>query len=193
HETYHNKYSDQYELGSEIFADAPVGWLVPEYVSIDSIDDLVGNEQIVNGKLVGMEPGCGMMLVTEEVIKGYGLELEVVSGTMSSMMAEVDHAIKHNQPILFLGWRPHTMMIKYDVKVLEDPKGYWELDSEYWGIAQGFEEKAPDIYNFCKNFKMSLDDTEEFLYAYQEDGKDPKELAAQWIKEHRSDIDSWLK
>ena len=85
------------------------------------------------------------------------------------------------------------MMIKYDVKVLEDPKGYWELDSEYWGIAQGFEEKAPDIYNFCKNFKMSLDDTEEFLYAYQEDGKDPKELAAQWIKEHRSDIDSWLK
>jgi ABC-type proline/glycine betaine transport system substrate-binding protein len=40
---------------------------------------------------------------------------------------------------------------------------------------------------------MSLDDTEEFLYAYQEDGKDPKELAAQWIKEHRSDIDSWLK
>ncbi len=193
HDTYQEKYGDQYELGSAIFTDAPVGWVVPKYVEIDSIADLQGNEDLVSGKLVGFEPGSGMMLVSEEVIDGYDLDIEILSGTMASMMAEVDYAIKQQQPILFLGWRPHTMMVKYDVKVLDDPKGYWEKDSELWGIRKGFQDKAPDMYNFFKNFKMSLDDTEEFLYAYQEEGKDVKELAKAWIQEHRAEIDSWLK
>ena len=193
HETYQEKYSDQYELGSAIFSDAPVGWVVPKYVEADSIADLQGNEDMVGGKLVGFEPGSGMMLVSEKVIDGYDLGLEILSGTMASMMAEVDYATKHQQPILFLGWRPHTMMVKYDVKVLEDPKGYWEKDGEYWGIRKGFEDKAPDLHNFFKQFKMSLDDTEEFLYAYQEEGKDVEDLATTWIEEHRTEIDSWLK
>ena len=111
---------------------------------------------------------------------------------MASMMAEVDYAIKQQQPILFLGWRPHTMMVKYDVKVLDDPKGYWEKDSQLWGIRKGFQDKAPDMYNFFKNFKMSLDDTEEFLYAYQT-GQRCQELAKAWIEEHRAEIDSWLE
>lgn len=193
HKTYQEKYGDQYELGSAIFSDAPVGWVVPEYVEIDSIADLQGNEDIVGNKLVGFEPGSGMMLLSEEVIDGYDLDLEILSGTMASMMAEVDYATKQQQPIVFLGWRPHTMMVKYDVKVLDDPKGYWEKDAELWGIRLGFQDKAPDMYNFFKNFKMSLDDTEEFLYAYQEEDKDVEDLAKTWIEEHRSEIDSWLK
>ena len=193
HRTYQEKYGDQYELGSAIFTDAPVGWVVPKYVEIDSIADLQGNEDLVGGKLVGFEPGSGMMLVSEEVVDGYDLNIEILSGTMASMMAEVDYAIKQQQPILFLGWRPHTMMVKYDVKVLDDPKGYWEKDSELWGIRKGFQDKAPDMYNFFKNFKMSLDDTEEFLYAYQEEGKDVKALAKAWIDEHRTEINSWFE
>lgn len=193
HKTYQEKYGDQYELGSAIFTDAPVGWVVPKYVGIDSIADLQGNEDMVGGKLVGFEPGSGMMLVSEEVIDGYDLDLEILSGTMASMMAEVDYATKQQQPIVFLGWRPHTMMVKYDVMVLEDPKGYWEKDGEYWGIRKGFEDKAPDMYNFFKQFKMSLEDTEEFLFAYQEEDKEVQDLAKAWIDEHRSEIDSWLK
>ncbi|PKM90835.1 MAG: hypothetical protein CVU87_00840 [Firmicutes bacterium HGW-Firmicutes-12] len=193
HETYHEKYSDKYELGSAIFSDAPVGWVIPKYVEVDSIADLKGNEELVNGKLIGFEPGSGMMLVSQEIIDGYGLDLELVSGTMASMMAEADYAIKHEEPIVFLGWRPHTMIRKYDVEILADPDGYWELDSEYWGIRQGFNDYAPDMYNYCKNFEMSIDDTEEFLFAYQEEDKEIEALAKDWIEKNRDKIDTWLK
>ncbi|MEA1959791.1 MAG: glycine betaine ABC transporter substrate-binding protein [Bacillota bacterium] len=192
HDTYQQKYGDKYELGSAIFSDAPVGWVVPKSIGIDSIADLKGNEDAVNGKLIGFEPGSGMMQVSQDVIEGYGLDIELVSGTGASMMAEADYAIKHDEPILFLGWRPHTMMRKYDVKILEDPMGYWKLDSEYWGIRKGLEEDAPDMYNYCKNFKMSIDDTEAFLYGYQEEDKDIDTLAKDWIEKNRSEIDSWL-
>ncbi len=193
HENYHNQYGDQYELGNAIFEDASVGWVVPNYVEADTIADLVGNEDMVDGKLIGFEPGSGMMLLSEEVVEGYDLDIEIIEGTLSAMMAEVDYAIRQEDPILFLGWRPHIMMRKYDVKVLEDPKGFWELDGEYWGMRINLEESAPDIYNYCKNFEMSLDETEEFLYGYQEDGKNIEDLAKEWIENNRSQIDTWLQ
>lgn len=193
HETYHEKYGDQYELGSAIFENAPIGWVVPGYMDIDTVADLVGNEDVVNKKLIGLEPGAGMMVVSEKIIEGYGLDMEIVAGSMASMLAEVDYAIKHQEPILFLGWRPLAIMLKYDVKILEDPKGYWDLDSEYWGMRKGLEEDVPDMYNFCSNFKMSLDDTEEFLYEHQENGKKAEDLAKEWIEKNRSQIDSWLE
>lgn len=193
HENYQQKYGEKYELGNAIFEDASVGWVVPSYVEANTIADLVGNEAMVGGKLTGFEPGSGMMLLSEEVIEGYGLDIEILEGTLSSMMAEVDYAISQEDPILFLGWRPHTMMRKYDVKVLEDPKGFWELDGEYWGMRLNLEESALDIHNYCKNFEMSLDETEDFLYDYQEDGKKIEDLAKEWIANNRSQIDAWLQ
>ena len=192
HRSYHEERGDDYELGSAIFEDAPVGWAVPTYVEADSIADLVGNEDLVDGELTGFEPGSGMMLVSEEIVEGYGLDLEVVPGSMASMMSEVEYATQQEEPILFLGWRPHVMFRNYDIKMLEDPEGYWEQDDYFWGVAEGFDERAPEMYRFVNNFKMSIDDTEDFLYGYQEAGEDLSDLAAQWIEDNRSDIDAWL-
>lgn len=192
HKTYQERYGDKYELGSEIFEKAPIGWAVPDYVDIDSIADLKGNEDKVNGKVIGLEPGAGMMLVSEEIIKGYDLDLELVSGSMAGMLAEVDYAVSQNEPIVILGWRPHAMIQKYGLKILEDPEGYWELDSQIWGIERNFKNKAPEIYSLVKNFKMSIDDHEDFLL-HVEDGGNAEEWAKQWIDEHRDDIDTWLQ
>lgn len=193
HRSYQERYEDQYELGSAIFEDAPIGWVVPDYVDIDSIADLKGREDVVQKKLVGFEPGSGMMLVSDEIIKGYGLDLQLVSGTLPSMLAEADYAISQKEPILFLGWRPHTMFRKYNLKVLDDPLGFWEVDSAYWGIGKDFKEKAPDMYKFMHEFKMSIEDHEAFLNSMESEGKDAAELAKQWIEDHRSEIDSWLE
>ncbi|MBU9723510.1 MULTISPECIES: glycine betaine ABC transporter substrate-binding protein [Bacillaceae] len=192
HRTYKEQFEGDYEVGSTIFDDAPTGWAVPTYVEVDTIGELVGNEDAVNGKLIGFEPGSGMMLTTEEVVEAHGLDLEVVSGTMASMMAEVDYAISQEEPILFLGWRPHTMFRNYDLKILEDEEGYWGTDGFQWGISNDFKDKAPEIYNLVTNFEMSIEDVEEYLYNNQDEGKDVTELAQQWIDDNRSDIDAWL-
>jgi len=193
HRTYQEKYGDQYELGSAIFKDAPTGWVVPKYVQANSIEELKGNEKAVNGKLVGFEPGSGMMLVSEDVIKEYGLDLELVSGTLPSMLAEVDYAISQKEPIVFLGWRPHTMFRKYDLKVLEDPKGIWEIDSYYWGMNKQFKDKAPDAHKYMSEFQMSIDDIETYLDRVEKKEQTAEQLAKQWIDQNRSEIDRWLE
>lgn len=191
HKTYQEQYEDKYELGSAIYEDAPIGWAVPKYVEIDSIDEMKGNEDIFNGKVTGLEPGAGMMLVSEQIIEAYDLDLELVSGSTAAMLAEAEYAVSQNEPIVILGWRPHTMIAKYDLKILEETKGYWEQDSQLWGINKDFANKAPEIYNLVKNFKMSIEDHEDFL-VHTENGGDPAEWAQQWIEEHRTEIDGWL-
>lgn len=191
HKTYQEQYEDKYELGSAIYEDAPIGWAVPKYVDIDSIDEIKGNEDIFNGKVTGLEPGAGMMLVSEQIIEAYDLDLELVSGSTSTMLAEAEYAVSQNEPILILGWRPHTMISKYDLKILDESQGYWEQDSQLWGMNKDFANKAPELYNLVKNYKMSIEDHEDFLI-HTEEGGDPVEWAQQWIDEHRADIDSWL-
>lgn len=193
HRSYQEDFEGEYIQGSAIFEDAPTGLVAPEYVDIETAEDLVGNEDLVDNKIVGFEPGSGMMIAAEELIEGYDLDMELISGTVASMMAEVDYAISHEEPILFIGWRPHAMFQKYDLKNIDDPRGYYEYDSYYWAINEDFEEKAPDMYNYVMNFKQSIDDNEEFLMGIETGEKDIEEMAKDWIEENRSDIDEWLK
>lgn len=193
HGTYYEQFEGDFQEGSAIFTDTPTGWAVPTYTGIETIEELVGNEDLVNGELIGLEPGSGMMLTSEEVVEAYGLDLELVSGSMASMLAELDYAVSQEEPILFLGWRPHTMYRNYDMTFLEDSKGYWSTDDYLWAYGNDFESKAPEIYNFVNHFEMSIDDVEEYLYQNQDEGQDATELAQQWIEDNRSDIDAWLE
>lgn len=192
HKSYQEDFEDEYIQGSAIFEDAPTGLVAPQYVDIDNVEDLVGNEDLVGSKIVGFEPGSGMMIAAEDLIEGYDLDMELISGTVASMMAEVDYAISHEEPILFIGWRPHAMFQKYDLKNIDDPRGYYEYDSYYWAVNKDFEEKAPDMYNYVMNFEQSIDDNEAFLMAVENDEKDMHEMAQEWIEENRSDINKWL-
>ncbi len=193
HSSYHEQYGDQYELGSAVFESAPLGWAVPQYVDIDSVEDIKGNEELFDNRIYALEPGTGMTLTTEEMIEAYELDLEVMHGSMAAMMSEVDYAFSQEEPIMFLAWRPHTMMRNYDIKILDEDRGFWEYDDAFIGIALGFQDKSPELYNFAKNFQMSIEETEAFLVGYQEEGRDVEELAAEWIEANREDIDRWLE
>lgn len=193
HKSYQEDFKDEYIQGSAIFEDAPTGLVAPEYVDIDDVEDLIDNEELVDNKIVGFEPGSGMMITADELIEGYDLDMDLVSGTMASMLAEVDYAIQHEEPILFIGWRPHAMFQKYDLKNIDDPRGYYVHDSFYWAINKGFEEKAPDMFNYVMNFEQSIDDNEELSIKGEEDDTEMAELAEEWIEEHRSEIDDWLE
>lgn len=192
HATYDERFGDDYELGGIVFEDAPTGWAVPGYVDIHSIEDLVGNEALFDHKLLGFEHGSGMMLLSEETIEAYDLDIELIPGSVASMLVEVDYAMSQEEPLLYLGWRPHPMFQKYDMRILEDPKGFWSTDDEYWGIQNGFEEKAPDLYRFIKNFAMDIDTIEQHLDALEQ-GEKREDLAKQWLEENRALVEQWLE
>lgn len=192
HESFQEKHADTYELGSEIYQSALSGLTVTEDSQLNSVEEVKGNEHIFDNKIIGIEPGSGVMKRAEKFIEDYDLDLELVAGSTSSMLAEVEQAINFGEEILFLGWRPHAMFMKYDIRGLEDPEGYFNRDYYYWGIRHGFEEKSEELYKFVTNFEMDTEVMEDFLHR-MEQGEDRVDLAKEWIEENRSEIDSWLE
>lgn len=132
------------------------------------------------------------MKVSREIIQDYNLDLDLAAGTVPSMMDRADEAFQDNKPILFLGLRPHSMFREYSLKMLDDPKGYWAADTYYLGTSDVLKDKAPDLYDWSQNFKLSLDDAENLMFGYQQAGTSIEELARAWIDGNRSKLDAWL-
>jgi glycine betaine/proline transport system substrate-binding protein len=106
------------------------GIAVPKYVPIDSIDQLNDNADKFGGKIIGIEPGSGLMRDTGNAVKDYGLKLQLVEGSTAAMTAALKSAIDRKEWIAVTIWEPSWMMQKYDVKFLKDPKGVFPPAAE---------------------------------------------------------------
>ncbi|MBU8907403.1 glycine betaine ABC transporter substrate-binding protein [Desertibacillus haloalkaliphilus] len=190
HSTYADRYEDTIDLIGTLYEDAPVGWAVPTYVDIDSIEDLSGNEELFGGEVIGIEPGAGMMPTSEEVLEEYDLDLNLISGSTEAMLAAVLRATNNEEPVVFLAWRPHTMFQLFDIKMLDDPRGIWETDDVMTGVNENFQEKAPDLYSFLEDFEISLEDVEDLMLRMEDE--DLNMIAQEWIDENRSQIEEWI-
>lgn len=190
HKNYMDKYEKEIDLIGTLYKKIELGLYVPSYVDFDSIEDLKENADLVGNRIVGIEPSTGVMLTTEKTIKEYGLEdsIELIAGSTPAMLAELDRAIKTKEPIVIIGWHPHTMFTKYDIKKLEDTKDVWAYDDNMIGANKELNEKAPDIYKFCQSLKFSISEIEDMLLE-MENGKTIDEVTDKWIEENREAID----
>ena len=194
HKTYMDKYEGKFELVGTIAKEIPLGMAVPSYTNFDSIADLKDNADAIGNRIVGIEPSAGIMLTAEETLEAYDLEdsIKLLEGSTPAMLAEVDKSIKLKEPIVFLAWRPHTMFTKYDIKILDDPKGIWAFDNIEIGANPNLKEKAPDMYKFLQHFNMSVDETEAMLLRVKEENISIEDLASEWIEKHRDEVDSYF-
>lgn len=193
HGSYIKKYKDKVELTGTIYEKPDMGWTVPTYVDIDTIAELKGRADEFDHKIVGIEPSTGVMMTSEKTIESYGLDdYDLVEGSTAGMLAEVERAISKKEPIVFIGWRPHTMFSRYNIKVLKDTKGIWELDNVKTAVHKSFKEKAPDLYNFSQNFNISIEDIEKMQKQMEENNKDINILTKDWIEKNRTKIDEML-
>jgi len=182
------------ELG--VVADgAKTGLVVPSYVTINSIEELNENSAKFDGKIIGIDPGAGMMGQTEDVIKEYGLtQIELIEGSGATMTAALQNAIRNNKWIVVTGWSPHWKFSRWELKYLEDPKiiyGEEEYIASYARL--GLKQDMPEVYNFLKNFNWTQEQMGTVMGWNAEDGADPYENAKRFIKENEDLVNSWLQ
>lgn len=194
HKTYKEKYGDKIEYAGIIYENAVSGIGAPAYVDIDSLEDLKGNGEMFDNKIIGIEPSAGLMLSTENAMEAYDLEdeYELVQGSTAGMLAALEKATNKKEPILFLPWRPHTMFQQFDIKILEDSQGIFVPDDVYMGVNPDFKEKAPDLYKFAQNFKIEISEIERIMDEGESKEDKIAELSRQWIDDNQGQIDEWI-
>lgn len=146
----------------------------------------------VDYKIIGIDPGAGLMKATSEAIEEYGLEdWKLVEGSSAAMTATLKKAYDKEKPIIFTGWTPHWMFSKYDLKYLEDPKGVYGEGEKIHTIARnGLAEDHPSAYKVLDQFHWSADDMEDVMVKVSE-GEDPEEAAAAWVEANAEQVAEW--
>ncbi|EGV33308.1 ABC-type glycine betaine transport, periplasmic subunit [Thiorhodococcus drewsii AZ1] len=193
HKHYLEKVADKVEdLGPNLDG-TRIGLVVPDYVEIDSIEQLNAAADKFDDKIIGIDPGAGLMSKTEQVIKDYGLDdMKLVEGTGPIMTAVLGDAIEDKEWVVVTGWTPHWMFAKWDLKYLDDPKGVYGGEEQiHTVVRKGLKEDMPEVYKVLDNFSWTPDQMAELMIWNQEKHADPYANAQRWVKEHADTVSSW--
>ncbi|QEA39999.1 glycine betaine ABC transporter substrate-binding protein [Pistricoccus aurantiacus] len=194
HEDYYAKVKDSVvDLGPNLEG-TKLGLVVPSYTEMDSIEDIKENPDALDGQIVGIDPGAGIMRLTYDVIDEYDLDVDLRTGSGATMTAALGNAIKNEEDIAVTGWTPHWMFARWDVKYLDDPKNvYGGAEKIHTIVREGFQEDMPEAAAVLDNFHWSPEDMEEVMLMNLEEGTDPLENAKKWIADNRDQVDEWLE
>lgn len=164
---------------------------VPSYVDINSIGQLDKYADKFDGKIIGIEPGSGLMKHAQQAIKAYDLNMELVGGSTAGMVAALKSAIARKEWIAVTLWKPTWMVQKFDVKFLKDPKGACAPPQAYYWIAhEGFSEKHPRARNIIAGIYVPLEAIMSINTAVEQ-GKPMKAAIKSWLEEHENRIKRW--
>lgn len=167
------------------------GIAVPAYVDIDSLDQLNDRADAFGGKIIGIEPGAGIMRETGDAIDAYGLKLQLVEGSTAAMTAALKSAVDRKEPIAVTLWEPSWMAQKFDIKFLKDPKGAFPPPQSYYWIGQkGFSEENPEAREAIASVFVPKEEITAINGAVN-DGKTMDEAIADWIAAHGDLIGRW--
>ncbi len=193
HQTYMDKFGDKINDTAVSYPEAKTGWIVPTYLEdINSIEDLKGNEDMFNNKMFGIEEGASATKESNQLIEAYGLDMQQVNSSEGGMLAQATRLMNQEKPVVFFGWRPHTMFNKYDLKVLTNEKGFFETSSVHVVTNSDLKEKAPEAYEFLSNWSISIDDVEEMIVKIEKEGQDPEKVAREWINNHQEKVNEMI-
>lgn len=119
---YYEKLKSRLELTGPNVTGAKIGWAVPASSPLNSNEDPKIKAADADGKVIGIDPGAGLMKSSETAIKARALPVKLVDGSDATMTNALKDAIRRKQDIVVTAWTPHWMFSRYELKYLSDPK-----------------------------------------------------------------------
>lgn len=188
HKDYWAQYKDKVQDLGVWYDEAPLTIAVPDYMKIDSMDQLKSIGDKVDKTITGIDPGAGLSRVTkQEMMPAYGLDgWNLKLSSTSAMLAELKKAIADKKPIVVTLWRPHWAYSAFPIKDLKDPKGAMGKPDEIHVIASNdFVKADPGLAQAFKNFHMDADTLGDLENVVLQKHKDDLQAGvAAWAKDN---------
>ncbi|RJF88967.1 choline ABC transporter substrate-binding protein [Oleomonas cavernae] len=175
---------------------------VPTYLydaGLKSFADIAKFKDKLGGKIYGIEPGNDGNRLILSMIEGdkFGLKgFKVVESSEQGMLAEVEKATRRQDGIVFLGWEPHPMNAKFEMKYLEGGDDVFGPNyggaTVYTNTRAGYVAECPNAGKLISNLKFTLAMENEIMGAILFDGTDPDKAATAWLKAHPEALGPWL-
>jgi glycine betaine/proline transport system substrate-binding protein len=193
HAEYYSRFQDSIvDLGPNLEG-AKIGWVVPQYVTIDSITELNEHAEKFNNRIVGIDPGAGLMAASDQAVQTYNLDLNLLDSSDAAMTAELRSAYGNEEWLVVTGWIPHWKFAAYDLKFLKDPENvFGDAESIHTIVTPELVSKAPDVHAFLNNFHWTAEQMGEVMVMITQENMAPVDAARAWIAANRDVVESWL-
>ncbi len=194
HAAYYAKLKNQVDLIGPNLTGARLGWATPDYVPLKSIADLKTQGKLVGNKVIGIDPGAGLMRASEKAIKMYDLtNITLVDGSDATMVAALKDAITRKKDIVVTSWTPHWMWAAFKLKYLADPKkALGGAETVNTVARKGLKKDMPEVYAILSKFKLTLAGEQAVMLQNQKSGTDSAKTASAWVSQHQDQVKSWL-
>lgn len=166
---------------------------------LKSFSDIAKFRRQLHGKIYGIEPGNDGNRTILSIIKNntYGLgDFDLVESSEQGMLAQVDRSIRRKQPILFLGWEPHPMNVRFPIRYLsggDDTFGPNYGGAEiFTNLRAGYGAECPNLGRFFKDLTFDLKTENVVMGFILTDGLDPDKAADRWLKANPETWAPWL-
>ncbi|ANI61036.1 MULTISPECIES: glycine betaine ABC transporter substrate-binding protein [Pseudomonas] len=167
------------------------GIAVPKYVDIDSVDQLNDNSEKFGGKIIGIEPGSGLMSDATKAVSAYGIKLKLLEGSTAAMTAALKSAVDRKEWVAVTVWEPSWMAQKFDLKFLKDPKGVFPPPQGYYWIGhKGFTESYPHAREVMASVYVPINDITA-INGEVKDGKTMEQAVKGWTDSHAELLKRW--
>lgn len=193
HKDYMDRYGNRLDTLGEVYKEARIGLVVPDYVPISRIEELNADKERFGAKIVGIDAGSGIMKVTNDAIAAYQLDFNLLTSSGPGMTASLKRAIDDGEWVVVTGWTPHWMFERFKLKVLEDPKGVYGNAESIRSIAwKGFREKDPFAAQLISNIRLSDEEIASLMAALEGSKTTEEATVKAWMKDHAALIESWI-
>ncbi|WP_323717759.1 choline ABC transporter substrate-binding protein [Paracoccus aminovorans] len=181
---------------------ALIGFAVPEYshqAGLKTYADIAKFKDQLGGKIYSIEAGSSANTTILKAIAENAFDLgdfELVESSEQGMLAQVQRAIQAEQPILFFGWRPHPMNVRYELAYLTDGNDTFGPDdgaaTVLTNTRAGLSGECPNLGKFLSNLAFTVEAEDMMMSYVLDDGLEPKAAAERWLKDNPAALDGWL-
>lgn len=176
---------------------------VPQYVldaGVTSVADLADSLEKFDGRIYGIEAGNDGNMIIADMIDddAFGLgAFEMIDSSEAGMLAEVKSKIAAKEWVVFLGWEPHPMNTRFEMGYLEGADDYFGPNlggaTVYTNTRAGYSEACSNVGALLANLEFSLEMENQIMGEIMDEGADPDEAAADWLKQNPSVLEAWLE
>ncbi|MEP1930186.1 MAG: glycine betaine ABC transporter substrate-binding protein [Paracoccaceae bacterium] len=163
-------------------------------------------------------PGWASANVNEVKTRDYGLLdfVEPVRAEESVKTARIKDSIAKGEGYAFYCYKPHAVWYMFDVEMLSEPKFdpakyvmVQPSDDADWydkstvatkdalkevqiAWSNTLPDRSPAIAEFFDRFSLTADDVSNFAFEISGKGRDPAEVAKEWVEANPDRVDAWL-
>jgi len=185
---------------AKLYDDARLYWTVPAYVpaqEVSSIEDLLkpAVKSRMPSTVVSLPESTGLTILGLEVLKSYGLDAagyQLQAAPPGTWIGTFKTAYEAGNWVVFPLWQPQWINSVYELRVLEDPKRIFGVDSAYLIANQQLKSKlSPRTLAYLSNIRLSIAAITEMDKSMNVEKISARQAAERWIAANPQQVDSW--